>query len=325
MFIGMTLPSNAETKKLLILDSEDGAPYDQARESMLTELAANGYLVDQNLLISRFSLDNKAGIGIRLLRAEAAKHDVIFTNGTIASKAAHEFGYNHPEHKFVFCSVTDPVGLGLINTLNQPSNSNFTGVAYGVPVVERLRFLKKVIPDIKTIGMIHSDLPQSKSYIKWLKQELAQSEFSYLKIVLAEIPYVHGNNGPLRMARLVEKDVKALSPVVDAFITPSDQLGTKYEYVKTITNHSDKPLMALTEKELTLSWGAHFGVYPAQEDAGKMAGRMIIGLFQGNPIDTYPPTYAKVIYGMHKPHIDQIGLKIPNALWQDRLVNIFHQ
>lgn len=325
ILFGLTTSAYAETRTLLIIDSEEGSPYDQARESMLAELAAQGYQQDLNLQVTRFSIENKVGIGIRLLRAEAAKHDVIFTNGTIASKAAHEFGYNHPEHKFVFCSVTDPIGLGLINAFNQPSSSNFTGVAYGVPVVERLRFLRKVLPEIKTIGMIHSDLPQSKSYINWLKQELSQSEFSDLNLVLSEIPYVHGDNGPLRMARLLEKDVKALSPVVDAFITPSDQLGTKIEYVKTLTLHSAKPLMALTEQELSLNWGAHFGAYPAQQDAGKLAAKMIIGLFQGNTIDTYPPTYAKALYGIHKPHSDQIGLKIPNTLWQDSVIKVFHK
>jgi putative ABC transport system substrate-binding protein len=315
----------AESKKLLVIDSENAAPYLEARESMLLELKDHGYKIGENLVVSYYSIENNEGTGIRILRAEAGNHDVIFTNGTIASLAAHKFGYAHPEHKFVFCSVTDPIGLGLIQNFNQPSNSNFTGVAYGIPVYERLHFLRMVLPEARTLAMIHSDLPQSKSYVKWLKEELSMPEFQDLRIIFVEIPYVLGKHGSKRMIRQMKDKVKELSPVVDVFLTPSDQFGTKPEYSETINKFSDKPLMALTEQELKLGWGSHFGAYPTHENAGRMAARMVMNLFNGSPMDQITPVYSNVMYGIHKPYTDRLNAPLPNNLWLNNQITIFHK
>lgn len=315
----------AESKKLLVIDSENAAPYQEARESMLEELEKHGYNVGKNLELSYYSINNNKGTGIRVLRAEADNHDVIFTNGTIANLAAHTYGYANPKHKFVFCSVTDPIGLGLIQSFNQPTNSNFTGVAYGIPVYERLHFLRLVMPEATTLAMIHSDLPQSKSYVNWLKNELSMPEFKDLKIIFVEIPYVPGKHGSKRMIRQMGDKVKELSPVVDVFLTPSDQFGTKPAYTKTISRLSDKPLMALTEQELKLGWGSHFGAYPNQENAGRMAARMVMDLFNGSPIDKIKPVYSNVLYGIHKPHTDRLNSPLPNSLWVNNQITVFHE
>lgn len=315
----------ADSKKVLIIDSENAAPYQEARESMLEELARHGYEVGNNLQVSYYSINNNEGTGIRVLRAEAGNHDVIFTNGTIASLAAHTFGHANPQHKFVFCSVTDPIGLGLIQNFNQPSNSNFTGVAYGIPVYERLHFLRMVLPEARTLAMIHSDLPQSKSYVKWLKEELSMAEFKDLRIIFVEISYVLGKHGSKRMIRQMKEKVKELSPVVDVFLTPSDQFGTKPEYTETISKLSDKPLMALTEQELKLGWGSHFGAYPNQENAGRMAARMVMDLFNGSPMDKIEPVYSNVMYGIHKPHTDRLNAPLPNSLWMSNQITVFHK
>lgn len=315
----------AESKKLLIIDSENAEPYQEARESMLSELEKRGYKVGQNLEVSYYSINNNEGTGIRVLRAEAGNHDVVFTNGTIASLAARRFGYARPEHKFVFCSVTDPVGLELIQSFNQPANSNFTGVAYGIPVYDRLRFLRLVLPEARTLAMIHSDLPQSKSYVKWLIDELSMPEFQDLRIIFVEIPFLSGKHGSKRMIRQMENKVQELSPVVDVFLTPSDQFGTKPEYTETISKLSDKPLMALTEQELKLGSGSHFGAYPNQENAGRMAARMVLDLFNGSPMDKIEPVYSNVMYGIHKLYIDRLNTQPLHNLWLGNQITVFHK
>lgn len=322
--LGTSSLALAEPHKLLILDSEDGSPYTEARIAMLAKLESLGFILGQNLELSRYSLDNQVGTGIRLLRAEADKHDVIFINGTIASKAAYEFGYKQPEHQFVFCSVTDPIGLGLIKQFDSKPVANFTGVAYAVPVAERLRFLKRVLPDADTLAIIHSDLPQSRSYNTWLKHALYEPEFSDFTIIFVEVPYVRGENGTVRMERLIAKHVRELSPVVDAFLTPNDQMGVKPFYAATVSSHSDKPLLAIIEQELSESRGAHFGVYPDQEKAGELAARMVAGLLNEQPISHFNPAHPDIIFGIHKPNSDAIDLKIPWELWQNDLIQIFY-
>lgn len=325
IFLGPFPLAAAEPQTLLILDSEDGPPYIEAREAMLEELKTQGFIPGENLKLTRYSLDNQVGTGIRLLRAEADKHDVVFINGTIASKAAYEYGFKQPQHKFIFCSVTDPIGLGLIQQFDHPPDANFTGVAYAVPVAKRLRFLKRVLPEADTLAVIHSDLPQSKSYNDWLKSTLNEPEFSDLTIIFVEVPYVRGEYGSIRMSRLIAKHVKELSPVVDAFLTPNDQMGVKPFYDETVKANSNKPLLAIIEQELSEGRGAHFGAYPDQEKAGQLTAKMIAGLLNGQPLTNYTPTHPDILYGIHKPNADSINLQIPWELWQNDLIQIFYQ
>ncbi|MCP4597350.1 ABC transporter substrate binding protein [Neptuniibacter sp.] len=313
----------AESKKLLILDSQSGDPYDAAREAMLEELEAQGFQIKKNLEVKRFTIGNKIGLGLRLLRTEAAKHDVVFVNGTMANKAAHQFGFNDSRYKFVFCSVTDPVGSGLVAALNQPSTSNFTGISYGLPVDVRLKFLNEVLPEAKTIGLIYADMPQSISYIGWLKAALKKPEFSHLNIIFRKIPFVHGDNGHIRMARLMEQQIDELSSQVDAFITPSDQLGTKREYAQVITQYSNKPLMGLSEKEISEGWGAHFGVYPDQKRSGKIAGEMITRLFNGEKIQNITPVSPAAVYGINQEKSTKIKLDYPDSVLSKVGGNLF--
>lgn len=308
----------AEPYKLLILDSQSGDPYDDAREAMLAELQDQGYVQGKNLTVRRYSVENRVGLGLRLLQVETDNgFDVIFTNGTIANKAAFQFGYQKAPLKFVFCSITDPVGVGLIDDFGVHPAANFTGVAYGVQVEERLRFLNKALPAARRIGMIYADMPQSQSYVSWLKAALQKPEFSHLEVEFREVPFVLGDKGHIRMAQLVAGHVKELDDLVDVYMTPSDQLGTKKEFAHAVTRLSDKPLMGLTEREVK-EWGAHFALYPQHIKSGQRAGQMLARIFSGEEIGQILPEHPVSDWAINQSQSRQIGLNFPDSLQQSR-------
>ena len=323
LFCGMV--SAEPTKKLLILDSQSGEPYAPARIAMLQELEAQGFVAGRNIEINRFNAQNREGLAKRILMDEADKnYDVFFINGTVANKSAYNFGYNNPKYKFVFCSITDPVGVGLVEKLNAPTNSNFTGISYPVSVETRLRFLKEALPDAKKVGFIYADMPQSHSYIGWLKDALKKPEFSDLEIKYREITFVEGDKGHLRMAKLAKRHVIELDPVVDVFLTPSDQFGTKKSFARVVSDNSKKPLMGLSKKELEEDWGAHFGVYMVQSLSGKQAGKMIVRLLKGESIKTIIPTNPSGEYGINMKRSKAIGVKYPKSVLEKAGKNIFN-
>ena len=271
----LIIPSDisAQMKKMLIIDSQSGEPYSTSTDAMIDELRTGGYEECKNLSITRYNIQNREDMGIRTLKSEAEKgYDVIFTNGTIANIAAFKVGYKNPDYKFVFCNITDPVGVGVVRSLDKPTDSNFTGVGFTVPVAERLRFLREVLPGAKKIGMIYADMPQSHSYIEWLKSTLQLKEFSDMELILRKVEFIEGDMGSKQMAQLAKNHILTLNDSVDVYMTPSDQMGTQRYFAETVAEFGTKPLLGLTGKEINEDWGACFALFSDQTLAGREAG-----------------------------------------------------
>lgn len=169
---------STHTLRLLMIDSQTGEPYKTVRICILKNLAKKGYVPGKNLHVKHYSIGNYKEAVANILKAEVNnKYDVVVLNGTMALKGAKKYAMGDPRHKFVFGAVTDPVGEGVIDNIDQPPKSNFTGVTYQVDVAERLRFMLKMLPNIRTIGLVYADMPQSESYNAWLDVELQKPEF----------------------------------------------------------------------------------------------------------------------------------------------------
>ena len=183
--------SHASTASLLIIDSAEGSPYKELREAMIAELETLGYIKGKNLSITYWSLGNKNGLAERAWREEKNKtYDVVFLNGTVAALNFYNYIYDDPAYNVVFGAVTDPVSIGIIDNFEDLPKGNFTGICYPVQLKDRLRFIMATMPDAKDIGYIYSDMPQSHSYNKWLKEILAAPEFSHLRFHFRKVPFV---------------------------------------------------------------------------------------------------------------------------------------
>ena len=204
----VTIISNAETKKILILDAQSQEPYKTMREGVVEELKKYGYETGKNLIVDSEIVGNFEGRAYNILKAEADKYDLIFINGTVAAQGAVEFINKRNEkdkYSFVFANVTDPIGLGLMSKIDEPSKTRFTGVAYPVNVEERLRFIMKIFGNSIKIGYIYADMPQSKAYNRWLNETLKKDEFKNIKLISRKIEFVKGDEGHKRMVQLQKK------------------------------------------------------------------------------------------------------------------------
>jgi len=289
--------SSSRQFKLLVIDTQKGEPYETVRKSMLSELSGLGYKKGKNLTIKYYSLGNFEGRAKSIWKYREKKniYDVIFLNGTIAVKAFKSFALDD-HNKFVFASVTDPVGEGVIEDFEYSPKHNFTGICYPVKVVDRLRFIKKVFPTVKKIGLIHSDMPQSHSYNRWLKETLKNPEFRDLEIIFRKVPFVKSEEGHIRMVKLAEKYVEELNSTVDIFLSPNDQMDAQPPFAKMVYASATKPLVGLGRKDAMDGWGATMSIYPDLKGAGKQIAHMIEQLFKGKPIKDIIPKWPS--YGV---------------------------
>ena len=292
LLLSLATPQFILGADLLIIDSAAGEPYKTVRESMIAELALMGFKEDSNLTIKYWSLGNNEGMARRVWIEEKDTHyDAIFINGTIAALNFHKFAFGNLQYKFVFGAVTDPIGIGLIDRFNNPPKSNFTGICYPVEIEERLRFIKKTLPSAKDIGFVHTSMPQSQSYLKWLKKALSKKEFKDLRFHFRSIPFVKSEGGHIRMAMLAEKHIKELDARVDVFLSPNDQMGVQSPFAAMVYKTATKPLIGLGKNDVMEHWGATMSFFPSLEDAGKQAAQMVQKLLIGTDIKQIPPQW----------------------------------
>lgn len=299
--------------RLLFIDTQAGAPYDDSRQATIDELRRLLARQGRRLEVQHYSLQHYDGIATRIWHnlGEAERHhDAVVVNGTMAAQAFRDLAKEQPQQRFFFLAVTDPVGLGLIEGFDRPPSANFTGISYPVPVRERLRLLRAAMPEARTIGLIYADMPQSHSYRRWLDEALAEPEFRDLKVLYRQIPFVPSDGGQQRMARLAAAEAQQLDGQVDLFMAPNDQLGVQPYFAQALAPVISKPLMGVGERDVREGWGAAFTIYADQAEAGRQLAEMLFLHVSGSPFAQLRPQPPRKFGVLYDPALSQrFGLK----------------
>lgn len=299
--------------KLLTLDSQTGEPYQEVREAMLLRLQSWGYIQGKNLELTHFIIENDVKRGEQILKEQLpSNYDIIFINGTVMTVAAKNVLLGK-QQKVVFAANTDPAGIGVIEDFDLPPKYNFTGVHYPLKVETRFRFIKALMPQAKTIGLIYADMPQSRSYRRWVEELFANDpEFSDLKIIFRSVPLVTGEKGTKYMAQAAKEFVLELDPLVDVFLAPNDQMGVQEYFCRMVYECATKPLVGLGKESVMQGWGATMVVYPSNRSMGRQAAKMIKEIFEGKPIkEIYPEWPRENGFAFDLSKAREFGVKIP--------------
>ncbi len=300
--------------KLLTLDSQTGEPYREVRETMLKQLKDWGYVQGENLEVTHFTIENDVKRGEEILKQQLPNnYDIVFINGTVMTVAASHVLLDVSEQMVVFAANTDPAGIGVIEDFDMPPKYNFTGVHYPLKVETRFKFIKDLMPEAKTIGLISADMPQSHGYLRWVDKMLkTDPEFKDLKIIFRTVPLVTGAKGTKDMAEAAKEFVLELDSLVDVFLAPNDQMGVQEYFCRMVYENATKPLVGLGKESVVQGWGATMVVYPSNRSMGLQAAKMIKQLFEGVPIKEIYPEWPKqngFAFDLNKA--EEFGIKVP--------------
>lgn len=130
---------------------------DQTRKGIFDELEANGYKDEINFDWQYESAQNNAALATQIAQKFIGeKAEVLVTIGTNVSQgclqAIQQSGTKIP---MVFASVTDPVLSKLITSSKNPQNG-VTGVSNYVSAKDQFQFFKKLLPHLKTLGVVYN-------------------------------------------------------------------------------------------------------------------------------------------------------------------------
>jgi putative ABC transport system substrate-binding protein len=165
------LPSSSmdvvQTYKIEVLQVTDIEPYQQSLDGFLQTLKDNGLVVGENLQINRvklnFDIENagfwdRFGVLLRL-RQEAdritmLKPDLVLTIGSTATKYTRSI-LSDAHIPVVFTAVANPMDAGCPSL--QDAGAGVTGATLYMDMAESMRVVHQLFPDVKKIGMVHSD------------------------------------------------------------------------------------------------------------------------------------------------------------------------
>ena len=157
---------------------------DQTRKGIFDELEANGFKDEITIDWKYESAQNNAALATQISQKFIGENAAaIVTIGTNVSQAClqaiQQSGSNTP---MVFASVTDPVLAKLITSSKIPQ-LGVTGVSNYVPCKDQFAFFKKLLPHIKTLGVIYNP-GEANSAVLLEEMQKAGKEFD-IEIITA--------------------------------------------------------------------------------------------------------------------------------------------
>ncbi len=184
--------------------------------------------------------------------------DVVVAIGTQAAQALSWYHGNIP---LVFSSVTDPVSAGLMKNIRVP-NANVTGVSNMVPVEGQLELFKKILPNLKSLGMLYS--PAEANSLELIR--IIRRSVSNFGIQIISVPVYSGGD--------IISSAKQLTRDVDALFVSNDNITLSFlQGIVKIAEDAKKPVFCSDIDAINMGIVAAMG--PNQYEIGIETGRII--------------------------------------------------
>ena len=180
LFLLLSLSSVHSTPlKISIIQTVDHPALNATRDGFLEEFKAIGY---KDAVIEVQSAQGNTALAAQIAKKFVSNHpDMILAVATTAAQAALTAarGTSIP---IVFTTVTDPMAARLVSSLEKP-DANITGVSNFVSVEPQFELFKKLVPNLKTIGIVYN--PGEANSVAMLDKMKVAAEKLDLKLALS--------------------------------------------------------------------------------------------------------------------------------------------
>ncbi|BCR03372.1 ABC transporter substrate-binding protein [Desulfuromonas versatilis] len=270
--IAMTaLPALAKGYTISFNQIVEHPALDALRKGVQDELAAQGFEVSYNIHVAQGNISTANLIARQIL---GENPDLVVSIATPTSQACAQVIKKIP---IVFAAVSDPVGAGLVPSLEKPGG-NITGTTDMSPVDRQVDLIREFLPGLKRLGVIYnSGEANSVSIVKALKQVCDQ-----LGITLEEATIANSAG--------VYQAAKSLVGRSDAVYIPTDNtVVSAFEAITKVGYESKLPIFAADVDSVGRGAIAALAVdyYQMGRQTGEMAARVLKGAdTAGMPVET---------------------------------------
>lgn len=248
-------------------------------KGIMDELKANGYIDGKNIKID---FQNAQGDQSNL-KTMATKFDN--ENATvsvgIATPAAQALVNTMPTKKVLFAASTNPVGAQLVKSLSNPGKY-VTGVSDQAPLNAQLKLIKKLVPSLKTLGIIYTSSDDSATTEAKKMQKIALA--NHLKVKTYTIAQTND------LAQVAQTMVNNHN--VDAVFVPTDNtIASAMPVLVQATNQAKIPVFPTVDTMVKQGGVAAESIN--QYAIGRKTGKMLVRILKGQKISDTPVEFMK--------------------------------
>lgn len=243
---------------------------DASRQGFIKALKEGGYQEGKNLVITSKNAQGEQANLQTMVDQLANKNDLNFA---IATPAAQALLTSDPNTPAVFTAVTDPVGAGLVKSMNKPGN-NMTGSIDAGNVPQQIDLLLKAVPTAKKVGIFYN----SSEVNSQMQAKEAKKALKKKGITAVEKTVTTSNDVQQVMTSLVGQVDAVYLPTDNTVASTAVTIGQILKENKLAAIGSDK---AYLEAVLFTS-GVDY------EAIGQQAGKEAVAILKGKKASTIP-------------------------------------
>lgn len=268
---------------------------DALRQGVKDELAAQGLTVQYHDHIAQGNIATANLIAKQILGEQP---DVAVG---IATPTAQACAQAIKEIPIVFAAVTDPVGAGLVKSMEQPGG-NVTGTSDMSPISRQLELILEFLPQLKSLGVIYnSGEANSVTLVRVLKEEAEKRGIN------VEEATVSNSAGVFQAA-------KSLIGHSEAVYIPTDNtVVSAFEAITQIGYQAKLPIFAADTD--SVARGAVAALAVDYYQMGRQTGEMVSRVFKGAKPATMPvETLREFQIHLNPGSAAKMGLQVPEAI-----------
>jgi len=272
---------------------------DAVRNGFIDYLKEKGYVEGENVTYDINFAQADFGIAAQIAeKLVGEKPALILTIATPSSQTVVKATADIP---VVFSAVTDPVGAGLVSSLDG-GGKNVTGTSDLSPVDRQLELIKEIVPNIKKLGFIYN-AGESNSLTS-LKQ--VQDEGAKLGIEIVEATVTNSSEVMMAAESLVGK--------VDAIHIPTDNtVVSAFEAITKVCTDNKIPLFAADVDSVPR--GAIAALAIDYYLLGKQTGRMAVEILEGkNPGEMPTEMLEDLLLYVNLDSAAAMGVTLPETV-----------
>jgi putative ABC transport system substrate-binding protein len=267
---------------------------DALRQGVKDELKARGFEVSYHDHIAQGNIATANLIARQII---GENPDVVVGIATPTAQACAQAIRTIP---IIFAAVTDPVGAGLVKSMEQPGGM-ITGTSDMSPVGKQVELIQQFVPAAKKLGVIYnSGEANSVTIVKVLKEEAAKRGLT------VEEATVSNSAG-------VTQAAKSLVGRADAVYIPTDNtVVSALEAIIKVGQQNGLPIFAADTD--SVGRGAIAALAVDYYQMGRQTGEMVGRVLQGAETATMPvETLREFQVYLNPGSAEKMGLKISAA------------
>ena len=293
--------TDKKTVKVGVLQYVSHPSLDLIYKGIQDGLAEEGYKADDIEIDFMNAEGDQSKVATMSKQLVSNDNDVLIG---IATPSAQGLAAATKDKPIVMGAITDPVGANLVKNLEKPGG-NITGVSDHNPAAQQLELIKKLTPNVKTIGALYSSSEDnSKTQVEEFKKLAEEAGY---KVEEYSVPSTNE----------IASTMNVMTGKVDAIWIPIDNtIASAFATVVSSNKDTKKPIYpsatAMVEE------GGLASVVVDQHDLGVATGKMAAKILKGaKPEETAVEIFNQGKSVINKKNAKELGITIPDDILKE--------